>query len=153
VHNKQVVWAFFTKTENSALHSKHALFFLILVLKFLNSKPNTLQSILMTEKDKTDRQKNEFSVQDMTVESLNTYNDYFAVYKEIIDAKVVEIFDEYWKTFGNFQGFMTNSKGDCIVGTLPGPEALKEVIITRGKRLKSDYRNTMTVSGKKRTLK
>jgi hypothetical protein len=144
-HNKQVVWGFFTKSEYSQMHSSNNIYFLSLFLSFLNCKPNTLHSILASEKDKTDRQGYEFSVKELKAENINTYNDYFAVYKEILELTAEEKYEECYKSFADFQGFIMNIKGDLIFGECPGSEKLKELMVNRGKRLKNEYRNELTV--------
>lgn len=148
-----MIWGFFTLSEQRAIHSSNYIFFLYLFLNFLNCKPNTLHSILASEKDKTDKQGYEFSVKELKAENLATYNDYFAVYKENLENLAVGKYAECLVAFRDFQGFVMNTKGDVIVGEVPGPERLKEIIVGRGKKLKVEYRNELTVSFIKRILR
>ena len=119
-------------------------------MDFLNSKPNTLHGILTTEKDKTDRQGYEFSVQDLTVENLNTYNDCFVCYKELIENFIIGKYEDFLRVFESFDGFILNTKGDSIFGKVPAQEKIKDLIINCGKKIKNDYHNGFTVSFKKR---
>ena len=126
------------------------MFFLSLFLEFLNAKPNTLQGVLASEKEKTDRQGYEFSVQDLKVENLNTYNDFFLCYKDFIEKDIIRKHEEFSKIFYNFQGFIMKIKGDVILGKLPDQDNLKELLVNRGKKFKAEYHNELTVSFKKR---
>ena len=116
----------------------------------MNSKPNTLQGILTKEKDKTDRQGYEFSLRDMTVESLNTYNDCFFAYKQLIEKDIITLYEYYLEIMGNFEGFIINMSGDLIYGSIPGKE-MSSIVKNTGKKLKSEYHGKLTVSCKKRT--
>ena len=119
-------------------------------LKFLNAKPNTLQSILNTEKDKTDRQKSEYGLVDLVRENLSTYNECFVVYTEFIQNSFLEFFDEVFQEFKWFNGFVMTVKGDFICGDLQENGKLKEVIVNQGKILKKTYKWETTVSFIKR---
>lgn len=119
-------------------------------LKFLNAKPNTLQSILNTEKDKTDRQKSEYGLVDLVRENLSTYNECFVVYTEFIQNSFLEFFDEVFQELKWFNGFVMTVKGDFICGDLQENGKLKEVIVNQGKILKKTYKWETTVSFIKR---
>lgn len=122
-----------------------------LFLKFLNAKPNTLQSILNTEKDKTDRQWSEFGLKDLVEENLSTYNECFSTYKEFIEESILELYDEVNKQFSEFTGFIMTIKGNFISGDLQDNNRLKEIIMSRGKAMKNSYRSEYTVIFIKRT--
>ena len=126
------------------------MFFLSLFLEFLNAKPNTLQSVLTSEKDKTDRQGYEFSVQDLRVENLSTYNEHFQCYQRFIENDIIRKFEEFSRIFRNFNGFVMNLKGEVILGKLPDQDNIKNLLVNRGKKFKENYRNEFTVSFKKR---
>ena len=104
------------------------MFFLSLFLEFLNAKPNTLQGILHSEKDKTDRQGYEFSVQDLRVENLNTYNDYFACYKDLIENTILSKYEDFLRLFSGFDGFIMNIKGNMMLGKVPGQDYIKDLV-------------------------
>jgi len=122
-----------------------------LFLRFLNAKPNTLQGILNTEKDKTDRQGCEFGIKDLTVESLNTYNECFKIYKDQIELSISDTLDEIYKSFNSFNGFIMTTKGDLIYGSLEPYMTLKKIIVSRAKIMKETYRQELSVIFIKRT--
>ena len=119
-------------------------------MKFLNAKPNTLQSILNTEKDKTDRQKSEYGLVDLVRENLSTYNECFVVYTEFIRLGFLDFFDEVSKGLEGFQGFLMTVKGDFVCGDLQDNGKLKEKVVNQGKILKKTFKGETTVSFIKR---
>lgn len=144
------MWGFFTNSEYSHFLTPNHIFLLTLFLNFLNTKPNTLHGILTNEKDKTDRQGHDFSVQDLTVENLNTYNDCFYAYKDMVENCILEKYENFSKVFEGFNGFITDVQGNLIHGKVPGETKVKNLISNQGKKLKKDYHNEFTVSIKKR---
>lgn len=104
----------------------------------------------MSEKDKTDRQGHDFSVQDLRVENLNTYNDYFVCYKELVEKNIIEKHDEFARYFAGFDGFIMSVKGNLLFGKVPGQEKIKEIVVSRAKKIKAEYHGEFAVICKKR---
>lgn len=141
-----MVWGFFTKSSEASSHAHYSLFFLSLFLKFLNSKPNTLQGILNTEKDKTDRQGYEFGLKDLTVESLNTYNDCFQGYKEFVETEISEHLQKFEKELAGFNGFVMTVHGELIHGELGSLDKFRDILVNRAKKMRDSYRCDFSVS-------
>lgn len=116
----------------------------------MNCKPSTLSSVLATEKEKTDRQGYEFSVNDLKVEHLNNYNEIFVEYKEILELTALEKYEECYNMMGDWKGFIMNIKGEVMFGEVPGLEKLKELVVNMAAKLKIEHRNDVSVSFIKR---
>jgi hypothetical protein len=141
-----VIWGFFYESLKTLIPGDYSLFFLSLFLKFLSSKPNTLQGILNTEKDKTDRQGSEFGLRDLTAETLNTYNDCFQNYKEFIETELSDFFRNFQSALSGFSGFVMTLDGDLVQGNLGKLEKFKEMIAKRGKIMRDSYKHDFSVS-------
>lgn len=132
------------------MHFSNNIYFLYMFLSFLNCKPSTLSSVLATEKEKTDRQGYEFSVNDLKVEHLNNYNEFFVEYKEILELTALEKYEECYNMMGDWQGFIMNIKGEVMFGEVPGLEKIKELVVNMAVKLKTEHRNDVSVSFIKR---
>ena len=67
-------------------------------------------------------------MQDLRVENLNTYNDYFACYKDLIENTILSKYEDFLRLFSGFDGFIMNIKGNMMLGKVPGQDYIKDLV-------------------------